>query len=247
MTVTAELRTDQVLAGTYRIERLLGRGGMGAVYQAEHLRTRKLVALKTLRPGFGKIREIAKRFEREALTTSLLSHPGVVQVDDYGELEDGALFLVMELVPGASLREIIDAGPVAPARAFAIVRQILDALAHAHAAGVIHRDLKPDNVKVMPDPDRPGEERVKILDFGIAKVVGAAEEAVGDEKLTEAGIAFGTPDYMAPEQALGQSVDARADLYSVGVMLFEMLAGRRPCVSDEAIAVARMHVGAPAP
>src|SRR4029434_8047601 len=97
---------------TYKIERLLGRGGMGAVYQAEHLRTHKQVALKILRPGFGKIREVAKRFEREALTTSLLSHPGVVQVDDYGELEDGALFLVMELVLGASLREMIDAGVI---------------------------------------------------------------------------------------------------------------------------------------
>ncbi len=246
MTVTAELVHDQVLAGTYRIERLLGRGGMGAVYQAEHLRTRKQVALKTLRPGFGKIREIAKRFEREALTTSLLSHPGVVKVDDYGELEDGALFLVMELVPGASLREIIDEGEVPAARAFAIVRQVLDALIHAHAQGVIHRDLKPDNVKVAPDRDHDAE-RVKILDFGIAKVVGLAEEVVGAEKLTEAGIAFGTPDYMAPEQALGQAVDGRADLYSLAVMLFEMLAGRRPFISDEAIAVARMHVAAPLP
>src|ERR1043166_4875308 len=117
MTATAGLIHDQILAGTYRIERLPGRGGIGAVYQAEHLRTPKTVALKTLRPGFGKIREIAKRFEREALTTSLLSHPGVVQVDDYGELEDGALFLVMELVPGQSLRDIIDDGPVAPGRA----------------------------------------------------------------------------------------------------------------------------------
>jgi eukaryotic-like serine/threonine-protein kinase len=246
MTATAELAVDQILAGTYRIERLLGRGGMGAVYQAEHLRTHKQVALKILRPGFGKIREVAKRFEREALTTSLLSHPGVVQVDDYGELEDGVLFLVMELIPGASLREIIDDGPVPPAQAFAITRQVLDALAHAHALGVIHRDLKPDNVKVIPDQDREGG-RVKILDFGIAKVVGMAEEMVGDEKLTQAGIAFGTPDYMAPEQALGQAVDARADLYSLGVILFEMLAGRRPFVADEPVAVARMHVAVPAP
>src|SRR5204863_7232938 len=129
---------------------------------------------------------------------------------------------------------------------FAIVRQVLDALAHAHGQGVIHRDLKPDNVKVAPDPDRAAE-RVKILDFGIAKVIGAAEEAVGDEKLTEAGIAFGTPDYMSPEQALGQPVDARADLYSLGVMLFEMLAGRRPFVNDEPVSVARMDVAAPVP
>jgi tetratricopeptide (TPR) repeat protein len=242
----SELKAGDEVAGAYRVREQLGRGGMGEVVEVEHLRTHRRLALKTLRHGAGgRVEESRARFRREAHAMSLLAHPHIVQVEDFGELADGAPYLVMELAGGQSLKELLAAGDIPPARAYGITRQILDALGYAHAQGVVHRDLKPDNIKVIPDGD--GGDRVKILDFGIAKLVGEASAAREAETLTQVGVAFGTPDYMAPEQALGQKVDGRADLYALGVILFEMLAGRLPFEAEEAISVARMHVAVDPP
>jgi serine/threonine-protein kinase len=237
-------RIGEVVAGRYRVLAKIGRGGMGSVYEAEHVTTHKRFAVKLLLPGLGRIPEIARRFEREAKASSLLNHPNVVGVVDFGTLDDDAtLYLVMEHVPGRSLADILEAGRVPTLRAIAVCRQVLEALAHAHAQGIVHRDLKPDNIMLL-DAGRSDEERdiVKLLDFGIAKL----EDPEG-EKLTQAGVAFGTPDYMAPEQALGEEVDARADLYSLGVILYELLTGKRPFESSDKLAVLRMQVAVPPP
>jgi len=220
---------------------------MGAVYEAEHLATGDRLALKVLHSG-GATHELARRFEREAKAMSLLTHPGIVEVLDFGPLDDGGLFLVMELVRGVSLADLMEVGPVASRRVLAILRQVLEALAHAHGIGVIHRDLKPENIMLVPD-DGAGAAgyRVKLLDFGIAKVIGEAASEVGGETLTVAGITFGTPDYMSPEQALGQAVDGRADLYSAGVILFELLSGRKLYDNPDPVSVVRMQVSAPVP
>ena len=239
-----DARVGALVAQRYRILARIGEGGMGAIYEAEQLTTSKRFAVKTLHPEFGRITEVVRRFEREAKAASLLNHPGIVSVTDFGTLDDGALFFVMELVRGRSLGDLLDARTLADSRrSLVIVRRVLEALAHAHAHGVIHRDLKPDNVMLL-DAGESEEERdiVKLVDFGIAKVVGEAEAELGGEKLTQAGVTFGTPDYMAPEQALGEVVDARADLYAVGVILFEMLAGRKPFDNPDKMAVVRMQV-----
>jgi eukaryotic-like serine/threonine-protein kinase len=241
---------DKMVAGRYRLGDKLGRGGMGAVWEAEHVATGRRVALKTLLPGFGRIPEIAKRFEREARATSVLSHPNIVGVIDFGDDEDGGLFLVLERVRGRPLSDLISEGQrLPPARAFHIVRQVLEALAHAHAAGVVHRDLKPENIMLLDADDTDDTpDRVKLLDFGIAKLVGDAEALeAGEERLTQAGVAFGTPTYMSPEQALGEEVDARADLYAVGIILYELLAGRPPFQSEDKVAILRLHVAVDPP
>jgi serine/threonine-protein kinase len=238
---SADPMVGQVIAERYRVLERIGRGGMGAVYAVEHLTTRRRCAIKTLLPGLGRVHEIARRFEREARAASLLDHPNIISVTDFGTLDDGALFLVMEYVRGRPLGDLIDGGGVSPAHALAITRQVLGALGHAHAHGVIHRDLKPDNIMVEDTEDGP---QVKLLDFGIAKLIGESE---GADKLTQAGVAFGTPDYMAPEQALGEPVDGRADLYAMGVILFELLARRKPFVNADKMAVLRMQVAVEPP
>jgi serine/threonine-protein kinase len=229
------------VAERYRLVRQIGRGGMGAVFEAVHVVTGRRLAVKMLHPGLGRIPEIARRFEREARAVSRLTHPNIVSVVDFGAMGDGTLYLVMELLGGRSLAKEAKQPLPAP-RALAILRQVLEALAHAHDQGVVHRDLKPDNIMLV-DAGASAEERdiVKLLDFGIAKLVGEAR-ARGDDTLTQVGVAFGTPDYMAPEQALGEAVDARADLYAVGVIAYELLCGARPFVSDDKVAVLRMHV-----
>src|SRR5688572_9368256 len=182
-----DARTGQVLAGRWRLSSRIARGGMGAIYDAVHVLTGKRVAVKTLLPGLGRVREIKARFEREARAASLLAHPNIVTVIDFGDLDDGAFFLVMELINGRSLSEAMESEELPPGRAVGIVRQVLEALAHAHAQGVIHRDLKPDNIMLV-DAGDTAEERdiVKLLDFGIAKLVGEAQAA--DDRLTQAGI-----------------------------------------------------------
>jgi tRNA A-37 threonylcarbamoyl transferase component Bud32 len=241
-------RVGQVLAGRWRLGERIARGGMGAIYDAVHVVTGKRVAVKTLLPGLARVAEIKRRFEREAHAASKLAHPNIVSVIDFGDLDDGAFFLVMELVNGRSLSEALEAEEMPPGRAFGIVRQVLEALAHAHAQGVIHRDLKPDNIMLV-DAGDSDEERdiVKLLDFGIAKLIGEARAGGREDTLTQAGVAFGTPDYMAPEQALGEEVDGRADLYAAGVILFELLTGAPPFDSPDKMAVLRMHVAVSPP
>jgi len=239
----AEELVGRMVTGCYRIQSLIGRGAMGAVYEAEHVTTGKRVAVKVLLPEVKQTREGAGRFEREARAASFLSHPHVVEVFALDTLEGGTLALVMELVRGVSVRELIDAGAIAARRALVIARQTLEGLRHAHAHGVIHRDLKPENIMVSRAGE-PGSEYdwVKLLDFGIVKLAGVAAAELGDDKLTRTGVVCGTPAYMAPEQALGRLVDGRVDLYSLAVILFEMLTGKKPFVSDDPMELLRMHV-----
>src|SRR5215468_2416858 len=226
-----------VVGERYRIVSRIGVGGMGAVYRAEHTMMRRDLAIKVLLPELGGKEEFAKRFEREAESASRLTHPNIITVTDFGRTPEGSLFLVMEFLAGESLSDAIAAGPMPTERALAIMRQILRALEHAHAAGVVHRDLKPENIMLV---EREGQrDVVKILDFGIAKVT---EPQSGGQALTQAGVIFGTPEYLSPEQALGEAVDARADLYAAGVILYEMLAGRRPFESEDKVKIISMHL-----
>lgn len=231
--------TGKVVAGRYKLERMLGAGAVGEVWLAEHVHMRKRYAMKLIDARIA-TPEIAMRFEREAVAAANIVHPAIAVGTDFGRDEDGAFFLVLEYVEGRSLRALIKEGPISPARALHIARQVLGAAGAAHQKGVVHRDLKPENVmlaeKEGADPRAPRpKDVVKVLDFGIAKVdpktLGTKPSIPppgGTSNLTRAGTVYGTPIYMAPEQALGESVDARADLYAVGVILFELITGKPP-------------------
>ena len=240
-----EARLGQVIDGRYRLDRLLGRGGMGVVYRAEHVAIRRTLAVKLLHPSLAAIPELRSRFEREAIAIGRIDHPNCVGVSDFGRLDDGTLFLVMELLDGRSLGDVLDAeAPIEPARALRILRHVLAGLGHAHGTGIVHRDVKPENVYLVPVDGDP--EFAKILDFGIAKVI-AGGEVADDVKLTQAGVAFGTPVYMSPEQALGNPLDGRSDLYGASVMAYEMLCGRPPFWADDKLEILSMHTTRPPP
>jgi tetratricopeptide (TPR) repeat protein len=232
-----------VVGDRYRIVSRIGVGGMGAVYRAEHTMMRRDLAIKVLLPELGGKDEFARRFEREAESASRLQHPNIITVTDFGRTAEGALFLAMEFLAGESLSSVIKAGPLPRDRALKVVRQILRGLEHAHAAGVVHRDLKPDNIMLV---ERDGQtDVVKILDFGIAKVTeptSGNRGGRGGTALTQAGVIFGTPEYLSPEQALGEVVDPRADIYAAGVILYEMLAGRKPFESEDKVKIISMHL-----
>jgi serine/threonine protein kinase len=239
------------LSGRYLIERLIGEGGMGAVYQAEHTHMRKRLAVKVLHPEMSRLPEVVARFEREAMAAAHIDHPNVAAATDFGKLEDGSFFLVLEFVEGRSLRDVINEGRLELGRAMHVARQIASALGRAHALGIVHRDLKPENVMLVARDGDP--DFAKVLDFGIAKVpIGGL---IGEPQktghtgpvLTQLGMVYGTPEYMAPEQALGQVVDARADLYALGVMTFEMIVGARPYEHESKVTLLGMHVTAPIP
>lgn len=236
-----------VLAERYRILERLGEGGMGLVYRGEHILMKKAVAIKLLHQELGTVEEAARRFEREAQSASRLSHPSIVATTDFGRVPDGplrgTLYLVMEYVPGRLLADVLADGPLPVARAVGLARLILRGLAHAHEQGVIHRDLKPTNIMVLPRPG--GGDLVKILDFGIAKLSDPGEDT--QLALTRGGMIFGTPSYMSPEQAAGEVVDARSDLYTCGVILFELLTGRKPFQADDLVKLMAMQVTAPPP
>jgi serine/threonine-protein kinase len=238
-----ELEAGTVVAERYRIEALLGEGGMGAVYRAAHVHMRKSVALKVLHKEMTENAEVVARFEREAVAASSINHPNIACATDFGRLQDGSFFLVLEYVEGKSLRDVLmEGGRLAPERALKIARGIATALGAAHAKGIVHRDLKPENVMLSPKDGDP--DFVKVLDFGIAKVDMPRDN--GAQPLTRMGTIFGTPDYMAPEQAMGERVDPRADLYAIGVILFEMLTGERP-FNGGAVTVMRQHILAERP
>jgi eukaryotic-like serine/threonine-protein kinase len=238
------------ISDRYLIQKLLGEGGMGAVYQAEHTLMRKRMAIKVLHPEMTRLPEVVARFEREAMAAAHIDHPHVVTATDFGKLDDGSFFLALEYVEGMSLREVIAQGRLDLGRALHITRQIAGALQRAHMLKIVHRDLKPENVMLV---DRDGDaDFVKVLDFGIAKVqmgeLGTNDRAGPEQNvLTQAGMVYGTPEYMAPEQALGQPVDARADLYALGVITYEMLTGHRPFEADSKVALLGMQVTAPVP
>jgi serine/threonine-protein kinase len=221
----------------FRFERLIGTGGIGEVYEAVRTSDHARLAIKTLLPTFRDVREAVRRLEREARAGGLLDHPNIVDIQAYGVLADGMPYLVMELVDGIDLGAALEHGALEPRRALAIGRQALEGLAHAHTHGVLHRDLKPENLMLATTADG---ERVKILDLGLAKLVGFAAE--GSAKLTETGAIFGTPAYMAPEQALGRPVTFATDLYAIGVIVFEMLTGKVPFIGADVQSTLRLHV-----
>jgi serine/threonine protein kinase len=219
----AAVRIGQVLGEKYRLVRLIGEGGMGAVYEALHLVVKRRFAVKLLRPERANSADVVARFRREAEAAGALESEHIVAVTDFGESTDGAPYLVMEYLLGESVGSLLAReGPLPVPRAVSIVLQICRGLEVAHAAEIVHRDLKPDNLFVVRRTD--GSDLVKILDFGIAKLRSAPSESV-----TRTGSALGTPFYMAPEQARGEkSVDRRADVYALGVILYELLSAEKP-------------------
>ena len=244
-TAKLEALVGRTLDDRYRLTQLLGAGGMGAVYRADRLEPAgpgpTEVAIKVLHPDIGADPGIAKRFDREAKSAARLDHPHCVRVLDHGQTEDKIEYLVMELLVGEELTERLGQ-PWAPADALVVLEQVLDGLAHAHACGLVHRDLKPENVFMAKQAD--GRELAKIVDFGIAKLLDADGAF---EVLTRAGMVFGTPRYMSPEQATGGKIDERSDLYAVGVLAHELLAGKPPFDSDDMAAILRMQIIAPPP
>ncbi|HVR20790.1 MAG TPA: serine/threonine-protein kinase, partial [Polyangiaceae bacterium] len=220
-----------VLGGRYRIDTLLGRGSMGRVYAAEHVLMHKPLAVKILNAEHLQSPELVARFEREATAAANIDHPNVVTATDFGKLEDGTVYLALELVQGSNLRAEVARGPLGVRRALHIARQVAAALAAAHARSIVHRDLKPENIVLVEKNGDP--DFVKVLDFGIARLM----DGSGKSPLTKVGVVLGTLDYMAPEQALGQDVDGRADIYALGVVMYEMLSGHCPYEGESSSAI----------
>ena len=232
-----------VLDGRYKIVEKLGSGGVGDVYVAEHMRLKRKVAVKVLQSNYATSNKLRLRFEREAQALAMMAHPNIVTIADYG-VSDDVPFLAMELLQGEPLSSRIKRGALDSEVALDIAAQVLRALGFAHDEGWVHRDLKPGNIFLQPLLG--GAIHVKILDFGLAKLVTADDEQRHGPKLTMTGMVFGTPAYMSPEQAVGSSADARTDIYAMGVVLFEMLAGRRVFEGD-GDQLMRQHLQAAAP
>ena len=231
------------LIGQYRVTGVIGQGGMGAVYTAEHTLLGRPAAIKVLLPELSQKQEIVQRFFNEARAATAIRHPGIIEVYDFGWTSDGAAYLVMERLEGDSLERRMSRGALAWPAALALARQIAGALGAAHAKGIVHRDLKPDNMFLVRDPEVPGGERIKLLDFGIAKLAGESSQA----NVTRTGQVIGTPTYMSPEQCRGVAVDHRADLYALGCVLFELCAGRPAFVGEGAGDVLAAHIYLPPP
>jgi eukaryotic-like serine/threonine-protein kinase len=234
----------RIVNGKFRIDALVGQGGMGRVYRARHLTLDRPVVLKVLHREFSSDPQVVQRFQREARAASRLDHPNSIAVLDFGESEDGTLFMAMEFLGGRDLAKVVaEEFPLGEARIVRIGAQILSALAEAHAQGIVHRDLKPENVMVEPRRGEP--DFVKVLDFGIAKITAPGSN---EPKLTQAGLVCGTPEYMSPEQARGAELDARTDLYSMGVILYQLATGELPFQSDTPVGFLTKHLAeAPVP
>ncbi len=226
------------VGGKYHIQQLLGRGGMGDVYKAIHLTLDRPVVLKLLKKLFLSEQSVVQRFHREARAASRLNHPNSITIIDFGQTDDGTLFMAMEYLPGRSLAQVIaEEHPLAEDRVVHVGAQILAALAEAHSLGIIHRDLKPANVMIESRLDE--KDFVKVLDFGIAKLSESGTTRTG---ITQAGIVCGTPGYMSPEQACGEELDARSDLYAVGVILYEMITGLLPFAALTPMGLVTSHL-----
>ena len=244
----AEARLGSVVSGRYRLTEVLAMGGVGVVFKGEHIHMRKWVAIKVLHPDAQDAPDLVARFQREAVAGAHIQHPNVAAATDFGELEDGAFFLVLEYVRGATLREIIKRGPLSVDRAVDIGKQIAAALGATHALGIVHRDVTPRNVMVIEG----ASDAVKLIDFGLAKVDTAQLESVAlitaergieqQQRITGTGAVFGTIAYLAPEVARGMDlVDARADLYALGLVIYEMLCGKHPFATTDAVELFKRH------
>jgi serine/threonine protein kinase len=239
----ADPMIGQLVGGRYRVTGVLGEGGMGIVYVGEQQMgsTVRKVAIKTLHAHLSKDPSVLARFHRECGTVAQLEHPNTIKFYDFGSTADGTLYIAMEFVAGHSLADIIQHGPLSTERVVKIMRQICGALDEAHMQGIIHRDLKPENIVLT---DRAGEtDFVKVLDFGIAARTESAD-AQKEQKLTQQGMVLGTPPYMSPEQFTGKALDSRSDIYSLGVMVYEMLSGRLPFDADTPWQWATQHLSA---
>ncbi len=232
------------IVGSYQIQRVLGEGGMGIVYVAEHPLLRKKAVVKFLHAELSANAEMVERFFNEALAATRIRHSGIVDIFDFGRHANGAAFILMEHLEGESLGARLQRGALDPAMAIIIGRQIASALGAAHAQGIVHRDLKPDNVYLVTDREAPGGVRIKVLDFGIAKL---ASQAAGAVK-TRTNAMMGTPHYMAPEQCKSAAhVDERADIYALGCILFEMVTGVIPFKAESLAQLIGAHMFEPPP
>jgi serine/threonine-protein kinase len=240
---TGDPLVGQTLAGKYRIEKLIKRGGMGAVYEGKHVLMDKTVAIKVLHPALALDDDVVRRFSREAKAASRISHPHAVSVTDFGESENGVVFLVMEYLNGRTLKEVIKSeGPMKLGRVVEIVRQVSGALDAAHEQGVVHRDLKSDNIMLS---QTNGGDWAKVLDFGIAKI---QESGSRDADITAANLVIGTPQYMSPEQCSQSGpIDSRSDIYSLGIILFEMLSAELPFTGESPTVIMMKQVQDPPP
>ena len=230
--------------GNYRIVRLLGEGGFGEVYLAENPLIERRAAVKVLHTALARDAELVRRFLNEARAASAIRHRNIIEVFDAGVTADGAPYILMEFLEGVSLQKrLADKGRLPLPQALEIARQAASALAAAHAAGIVHRDLKPENLFLVPDAAAPGGERVKILDFGIAKIKRAG--GTGGTMRTQAGLIMGSPAYMSPEQCKDSAdVDLRSDIYSFAIIIYEMLAGQTPYVAGSGTEMLIMHLTA---
>ena len=227
-----------IVARKFRIEKLLGVGGMGKVYKARQLSLDKAVVVKVLHDQFREDPQLVQRFQREARAASRLNHPNSIQIIDFGQDDTGVVFMAMEFLQGQDLFALLKRdGPLPPDRLARVMIQVCSALAEAHEQNVIHRDLKPENIMVE---DRRGQrDYVKVLDFGIAKI--QDPESTG-QALTQAGMVCGTPEYMSPEQARGLVLDPRSDIYALGVVMYQLAVGELPFVSDTPIGIVTKHI-----
>jgi hypothetical protein len=230
-----ESLVGQVVGGRYRLERVVGRGGMGTVYSCRHVVVGKAFAIKVLRSGVERSSEVLQRFIREAQAANAVRSRHICEMVDFGQLESGAFYVVMDLLEGVSLTRALRDRQLDQAELRRVFMQIADTLERAHRAGIVHRDLKPDNVILVDDEGDP--HFVKLVDFGIAKMMQADAS-----HLTETGIILGTPYYMSPEQARGDAVDARSDIYALGVMMYRAFTGKLPFVADTAMGVLTRHL-----
>ncbi len=226
----------KVIDGRYEVVGVLGEGGMGSVYQVRHTSLDRLFAMKVLRRDLANDPDLAARFMREARATASVKHPNIVAINDFGRLEGDLPYFVMENLVGQTLARAIKTGGAIPAAlGVRIVLKVAAALGAAHDEKIVHRDLKPDNIFLLGSAANPGDVDVRVVDFGAALILGAS-------RVTKAGIVFGTPHYMSPEQASGQPVDHRADIYALGVIMYEMFTGRVPFVADTYMGVLTQHM-----
>src|ERR1700733_11409002 len=229
----------KVIDGRYEILARVGEGGMGVVYRARQMSIDRMIALKMLNQQMQGDQQWVQRFASEAKTCSRLQHPNPIRMFDFGQTQDGRLFMTMEFLDGVSLRDALQKGPIAPQRVVKILIQCCASLAEAHSIGIIHRDIKPDNVFLLNMAG--SSDFVKLLDFSVAHLL------EGERMKTQGGVVFGTPQYMSPEQGRGMPLDARSDIYALGVLAFEMLTGNVPFHDENPMTVIHMHLQAQVP